>query len=100
MLQPTTFLYAFTIVQVVLAQGVPYVDYDNDFINPTTFLAKNFNSSTEGAQQSIVAWADYLAAQGPWCKFPRFHATLFRLRKLFPAVLNKTILAPTGNIHD
>jgi hypothetical protein len=83
MLQLTTLLSAFTIiVQVVLAQGVPYVDYDNDFINPTTFLAKNFNSSTEGAQQSIVAWANYLAAQGPW------------------SVLNKTILAPTGNIHD
>jgi hypothetical protein len=48
--------------------GIPYVDYDNDFLDPSYILAKNFNPSTAAAQQSIVEWADFLAAQGPWCE--------------------------------
>lgn len=45
-----------------------YKDYDNDFLDPSYILAKKFNSSTAAAQQSVVQWADFLAAQGPWCE--------------------------------
>ena len=56
--------------------------YANDFVNPNTILAKNFNISTAASQQTIVAWADFLAAQGPW------------------SVMNKSVVPPTGNKHD
>ena len=45
-----------------------YEDYDSDFLNPSYILAKNFPTSTAAAQQPVVEWADYLAAQGPWCE--------------------------------
>jgi hypothetical protein len=45
------------------------VSYDNDFIEPSYILGKNWNATTTVAQESIVQWADWLAAQGPWCKF-------------------------------
>jgi hypothetical protein len=45
-----------------------YTDYDNDFVNPSYILAGHFNASTTNAQNSIVEWADWLGAQGPWCK--------------------------------
>lgn len=44
-----------------------YSDYDNDFLDPKYILSKDFNLSTAAAQQTIVEWADFLAAQGPWC---------------------------------
>jgi hypothetical protein len=59
-----------------------YKDYDNDFLDPSYILSKNFNASTAAAQQSIIEWADVLAEQGPW------------------SVMNKTIEPPTGNKHD
>lgn len=62
-------LLAITIAPtVVMAQGVLYKDYDNDFVDPSYILAKNFDPSTAWAQETIVQWADYLAAQGPWCE--------------------------------
>jgi hypothetical protein len=48
--------------------GCDYQDYDNDFLDPSYVLAKNFNPSTAAAQKTVVEWADFLAAQGPWCK--------------------------------
>jgi hypothetical protein len=45
-----------------------YTDYDNDFVNPSYILAGHFNASTANAQKSIIDWADWLAAQGPWCE--------------------------------
>ncbi|KZP15851.1 chondroitin AC/alginate lyase [Athelia psychrophila] len=77
----TLFLAAVAFVPSVFGQ-LGYKDYDNDFLDPAYVLGKNFNSSTAAAQQSIVQWADFLAAQGPW------------------AVTNKTVAAPTGNPHD
>jgi len=59
-----------------------YQDYDNDFLDPSYILAKNFSPSTAAAQQSVVVWADFLAAQGPW------------------SVMNKSVAPPTGNMHD
>ena len=41
--------------------------YDNDFIEPSYILGKHWNTTTVVAQESIVQWADWLAAQGPWC---------------------------------
>jgi hypothetical protein len=49
--------------------NVPFTSYDNDFIEPSYILGKNWNAKTIVAQESIVQWADRLAAQGPWCKF-------------------------------
>jgi hypothetical protein len=37
--------------------------YDNDFIEPSYILGKNWNATTVVAQESIVQWADWLAAQ-------------------------------------
>ena len=44
------------------------VSYDNDFVDPNYILSKSFNTSTAGSQESIVQWADSLAAEGPWSK--------------------------------
>ena len=46
--------------------------YDNDFIEPSYILGKDWNGTTVVAQESIVQWADWLAAQGPWCQCIRF----------------------------
>jgi hypothetical protein len=44
------------------------VSYDNDFVDPNYILSKSFNTSTAASQESIVQWADSLAAEGPWSK--------------------------------
>lgn len=63
----TLFLAALALAPTVLATD--YKDYDNEFLDPSVILAKNFDPSTAGAQQTIVEWADFLAAEGPWCEF-------------------------------
>lgn len=63
----TLFLAAVSFVPAVFGQ-LGYKDYDNDFLDPAYVLGKDFNSSTAAAQQTIVQWADFLAAQGPWGK--------------------------------
>ena len=47
--------------------NIGFTSYDNDFIEPSYILGKNWNPTTVVAQESIVQWADWLAAQGPWC---------------------------------
>lgn len=71
-----------SIVPTALCDPANFSAYANDFVNPNTILAKDFNTSTAGSQQTIVAWADFLAAQGPW------------------SVMNKSVIPPTGNKHD
>ena len=66
MFQPITLVLS---VLAVAHSIYAYKDYDNDFLDPSYILSKNFNSSTAAAQQSIVEWADFLAAQGPWCEW-------------------------------
>ncbi|KAF7972128.1 hypothetical protein HWV62_18852 [Athelia sp. TMB] len=78
MLWLSTLLSALTLAPAVLG----FTDYANDFPDPTYVLSKDFNTSTTGAQATIVAWADDLAAQGPW------------------SVMNKSVVPPTGNKHD
>jgi hypothetical protein len=41
--------------------------YYNDFIEPSYILGKNWSTTTDVAQQSIIRRADRLAAKGPWC---------------------------------
>jgi hypothetical protein len=47
--------------------NVASTSYYNDFIEPSYILGKDWNKTTVVAQQSIIQWADWLAAQGPWC---------------------------------
>lgn len=47
-----------------LAQA--FTSYANDFVNPNYMLARQYPGNTGGAQFSILKWADFLAAQGPW----------------------------------
>lgn len=62
-------IYAlFALVIPLDAFSTPYIDYDNDFVDPSYILAKDFDPSTNGAQTSIIQWADFLSAQGPWCE--------------------------------
>ncbi|KZP15847.1 chondroitin AC/alginate lyase [Athelia psychrophila] len=70
------------IFAIVPVLAVSYADYDNDFVDPSYILSKDFASTTAEAQQSIVQWADRLGSQGPW------------------SVINKTVLPPTGNKQD
>jgi hypothetical protein len=67
-------LLVLAVIPAVVTIG--YTDYDNDFLDPTYILSGDFDTSTTGAQQSIIEWADMLAAQGPWCE----HAFLTRNR--------------------
>ncbi|VDC03199.1 unnamed protein product [Peniophora sp. CBMAI 1063] len=57
--------YAFALALL----GVPSLaleNYVNEFIDPSYILSGDFANATTFAQQSIVEWADALAAQGPW----------------------------------
>jgi hypothetical protein len=65
MFRPTTLLLS---VFVLFPAVLGIVSYDNDFVDPNYVVSKSFNTSTAAAQQSIVEWADQLAAQGPWSK--------------------------------
>ena len=91
-------------ISACLGTSNSYKDYDNDFVDPSYILAKKFDPSTAGAQQSIVEWADFLAAQGPWCEYSTTWDACFVLGELtehrLKAVMNKTVTAPTGNKHD
>jgi hypothetical protein len=63
--------------------NIGFTSYDNDFIEPSYILGKNWNATTVVAQESIVQWADWLAAQGPWS-----------------VTTSKSFLAPSNNTHD
>ncbi|KAH9046601.1 chondroitin AC/alginate lyase [Lactarius hengduanensis] len=63
--------------------SVGFSPYDNDFIEPSYILGKNWNTTTVVAQEAIVQWADSLAAQGPWS-----------------VTTSKAFLAPSNNTHD
>ena len=91
-------LSALTLSPAVFA--FDYKDYDNDFLDPSYILSKNFNASTAAAQQSIIEWADVLAEQGPWCKSSGLLQFIILSLQLAVAVMNKSVLPPTGNKHD
>jgi len=81
MFRPVTLFFSVLLVAPRVLVNA-YKDYDNDFLDPSYILAKNWNASTAASQQSIIQWADFLAAQGPW------------------SVVNKTVLPPSGNKQD
>ena len=94
----TLVLSVLTLLPAVFA--FDYKDYDNDFLDPSYVLSKNFYKSTAAAQQSIIEWADFLAEQGPWCKSSGLLQLTILSLQFAVAVMNKTILPPTGNKHD
>ena len=88
----------FAIVPVL---ATSYADFDNDFVDPSYILSKDFPKTTTEAQQSIVQWADWLGDQGPWCSLLPFSCNASADHKpLETAVINKTVLPPTGNKQD
>ena len=48
------------------ASAHAFTNYANDFIDPQIILSKDFSNITVMAQETIVNWADQLAAMGPW----------------------------------
>lgn len=67
----TLFISLFALTSTVFGT---IVSYDNDFVDPKYVLSKSFNTSTAASQQTIVEWADQLAAQGPWSEQVRCYA--------------------------
>jgi hypothetical protein len=65
-----------TLLLLTIALSFPFVlsatSYDNDFVSPDLILGQQFDSRFAGAQETVVQWAEELAAQGPWCKTQRF----------------------------
>ncbi|KAJ7337527.1 chondroitin AC/alginate lyase [Mycena albidolilacea] len=87
MLTPTLFLsVSLFLVQsplgFVRADVQPFTAYPNDFVDPSYIAAGNFANTTGGAQESIISWANYLSASGPW------------------SVTNKPFAAPSGDKKD
>ena len=88
--------------------NVPFTSYDNDFIEPSYILGKNWNAKTIVAQESIVQWADWLAAQGPWCTLIHnhrssidHHLTSADVKYVTAVTTFKSFLAPSNNnSHD
>lgn len=71
MLTPTLFLsVSLFLIQsplgFVRADVQPFTAYPNDFVDPSYIAAGNFANTTGGAQESIISWANYLSASGPW----------------------------------
>lgn len=50
----------------VYAAAASYASYANVFVDPDFIVAGQFPNNTLAAQQTIVGWAQQLAAQGPW----------------------------------
>lgn len=53
--------------------------YANVFVDPNYIVARQFANNTVAARQTIVSWAQELAAQGPWSKYT--HAIRFLLMR-------------------
>ena len=65
----STLLSATALSVLVLSTPVlSFTSYANDFIDPNIILSKDFSNVTAEAQETILLWADQLAAKGPWCE--------------------------------
>ena len=62
-------------VLVLSTPVLSFTSYANDFIDPNTILSKDFSNVTAEAQETIMLWADQLAAKGPWCESPCFDSS-------------------------
>ncbi|PPQ65138.1 hypothetical protein CVT24_003228 [Panaeolus cyanescens] len=77
----TTFLRLatfFTLALRVTAQTA----YANDFVDPDFILQKKYGPNTAQAQNTVIAWANSLARDGPW------------------TVMSKNGVPPSGTKHD
>ena len=52
-----------------------FTSYANDFIDPNIILSRDFSNVTAEAQETIMLWADQLAAKGPWCESSRLDSS-------------------------
>ncbi|KAJ6464042.1 alginate lyase-domain-containing protein [Mycena sanguinolenta] len=59
-----------------------FTSYTNEFVDPADIAARKFPDATKGAQQSIVSWAEFISASGPW------------------SVTDKPFNAPSGDPKD
>lgn len=50
----------------IYSAAASYASYANVFVNPDFIVARQFANNTLAARQTIVSWAQELAAQGPW----------------------------------
>lgn len=50
-----------------------FTSYPNDFVDPNYMLSRGYPGNTGGAQFSILKWADFLAAQGPWSASTQYY---------------------------
>jgi len=84
------------------ALNVLFTSYDNDFIEPGYILGKDWNATTVVAQESIVQWADWLAIQGPWCKFVLcyYFTPQFDVECVTAVTTSKPFPAHSNNPHD
>ena len=96
-----------TLLLLTVTLFFPFVlgatSYDNDFVNPDLIVGKQFESRFAGAQETVIQWAEELAAQGPWCKTQYFSPVCLSsccMLSLSSAVMNKTVVAPSGDKHD
>jgi len=63
----TTLLHACTYIFFVsTVNAASPRAYANDFIDPNDILTKTLGDHTYRARESIVEWANSLAAKGPW----------------------------------
>ncbi|KAJ7720916.1 chondroitin AC/alginate lyase [Mycena metata] len=69
-------------IEFARADVLRFTSYANDFVDPTYIAAGNFVNTSSDAQQTVVSWAEYLSASGPW------------------SVTTKAIVAPSGDKHD
>ncbi|KAF8208077.1 chondroitin AC/alginate lyase [Mycena galopus ATCC 62051] len=68
--------------EFVRADVQPFTSYANDFVDPDYIAAGMFPNATEGARDTIVSWAEFLSASGPW------------------SVTDKPFNAPSGDPKD
>jgi hypothetical protein len=93
---------SFLVIPSFADLNVPFASYENDFIEPSYILGKKWNAETIVAQESIVQWADWLAAQGPWCNFMHnYYLTPQSDVECAAAVTtSKPFPAPSDDSHD
>ncbi|KAH8824495.1 chondroitin AC/alginate lyase [Flagelloscypha sp. PMI_526] len=81
-LTPTLVLASLSSFAGFASAAAQYRQYANVFFDPTEIVAGNYGGGTDAAQDTIIQWADSLAAQGPW------------------SVTNKTFTPTGADPHD
>ncbi|KAJ7241668.1 chondroitin AC/alginate lyase [Mycena haematopus] len=76
------FLFIQSPFEFARADVQPFTSYANDFVDPAYIVAGKFPNATNGAQESIISWAEYISASGPW------------------SVTDKPFNAPSGDSKD